>query len=44
MGALDERVLVIKNESVQKICNGETGVVLVPKDIFFFIRSKKDFL
>lgn len=35
MGSLDEKVLVIKNESVQKICNGETGVVLVPKDTFF---------
>ncbi|MCX7653606.1 MAG: DNA mismatch repair protein MutT [Fervidobacterium sp.] len=34
MGTFDEKVLVVKSESVEKICNGKMGVVLVSKDTF----------
>ncbi|MEN3042552.1 MAG: DNA mismatch repair protein MutT [Fervidobacterium sp.] len=44
MEFFNEKVLVIKSESVENVCNGKTGVVLVPQDMFFNVLKNGFFI
>ncbi|WP_448375117.1 DNA mismatch repair protein MutT [Fervidobacterium sp.] len=42
--AMAEKVLVVKTEDIEKICNGQTGVVEVAEDEFFKVLERGFFV